>query len=106
MSLCINVHVWSGAYDIADLVAWASVEADSVEERPVALVLKLLQQLVHFVFHIIRVLDLREGRDDQTYNTCYRGQGKTSIHFRAQCNRITVTYHLLIQHLSMYLSPI
>ena len=50
-----------GAYDIADLVAGASVEADCVEERPVALVLKLLQQLVHLVFHVIGVLDLRRG---------------------------------------------
>lgn len=36
----------------------ASVEADGVEKRPVALVLKLLQELVDFVLHVVCVLDL------------------------------------------------
>ena len=35
-----------------------SVEADSVQEGPAALLLELLQQLVDLVLHVLRVLDL------------------------------------------------
>lgn len=40
----------------------ASVEADSVKERPVALLLKLLQELIDFILHVISVLDLKGWR--------------------------------------------
>lgn len=47
----------------ATLLPWQrSVEADGVKERPVALLLKLLQKFIHLVLHVISVLDLRRER--------------------------------------------
>lgn len=39
-----------------------SVEADGVKKRPVALLLELLEELLDFVLHVLRVLDLRGTR--------------------------------------------
>lgn len=39
-----------------------SVEADGVKESPAALVLKLLQEFVNFVLHVVRVLNLCKRR--------------------------------------------
>lgn len=36
-----------------------SVEADGVKERPVTLLLELLEELLYFVLHVFRVLDLQ-----------------------------------------------
>lgn len=40
-----------------------SVETDSMKKRPVAFLLKLLDELIHFILHVVGVLDLQEGRN-------------------------------------------
>lgn len=52
-----------GLVFIANFVLFLSVEADGVKKRPVALLLKLLYELVNFVLHVVSVLDLE--RDAQ-----------------------------------------
>lgn len=39
-----------------------SVEADSVQKGPATLLLKLLQQLIDLVLHILSVLDLGKAK--------------------------------------------
>ena len=46
----------------------ASVEADAVKERPVALLLKLLKELIDFILHVVSVLDLQRRRKHITHS--------------------------------------
>lgn len=49
---------------------WVSVEADSVQEGPAALLLKLLQQLVDLVLHVFSVLDLGDRKATLSGSVC------------------------------------
>lgn len=51
----------SGEYGFIADFDWGviSVEADGVEKRPVALILKFLQQLLNVILHVVCVLDLK-----------------------------------------------
>lgn len=51
------------------IIQW-SVEADRVEKRAAAFVLKLLQQFIHFILHIISVLNTLAELTDEEGSEC------------------------------------
>lgn len=61
---------------LARVPAAGSVEADGVQEGPAALLLKLLQQLVDLVLHVLRVLDLGAEKPPERGRTRMPGRAE------------------------------
>ena len=68
MCVCTKCVFRRGIMCLLQNLSGPSVETDSMEERPVAFVLKLLQQLINFILHVVCVLDLKS---QDTFHTAH-----------------------------------